>query len=181
LDVGGAPWDRKKHSTSGKECGAHPTPSGYALDVKTILVPIDFSGVSETVIAEAAALTRAVKGRLVLLNVIAPPIVETEYTPYVGNLAEITAAGEKHAAKRLAGFEQQLSADSFPVESIQLEGAPIPNIVEQAKQLRADYIVMGSHGHRALYDLLVGSTTHGVLLRAKCPVVIIPPSNRTTA
>jgi nucleotide-binding universal stress UspA family protein len=34
--------------------------------------------------------------------------------------------------------------------------------------------VMGSHGHTALYDLLVGSTTHGVLMRAICPVVIIP-------
>ena len=28
----------------------------------------------------------------------------------------------------------------------------------------------------ALYDLLVGSTTHGVLMRAKCPVVIVPAS-----
>jgi nucleotide-binding universal stress UspA family protein len=35
--------------------------------------------------------------------------------------------------------------------------------------------VMGSHGHTAFYDLLVGSTTHAVLKRAKCPVVIVPP------
>jgi len=35
--------------------------------------------------------------------------------------------------------------------------------------------VMGSHGHTALYDLLLGSTTHGVLFRAPCPVVIVPP------
>jgi nucleotide-binding universal stress UspA family protein len=33
---------------------------------------------------------------------------------------------------------------------------------------------MGSHGHTALYDLLVGSTTHQVLRKAKCPVVIVP-------
>ena len=46
--------------------------------------------------------------------------------------------------------------------------------MEQAKKLGADYIVMGSHGHTALYDLLVGSTTHGVLMRAACPVVITP-------
>ena len=47
-------------------------------------------------------------------------------------------------------------------------------IVEQAEKSRADYIVMGSHGHTAFYDLLVGSTTHGVLMRAKCPVLIVP-------
>jgi len=34
--------------------------------------------------------------------------------------------------------------------------------------------VVGSHGHGAFYDLLVGSTTHGLLLRASCPVLIVP-------
>jgi nucleotide-binding universal stress UspA family protein len=38
--------------------------------------------------------------------------------------------------------------------------------------------VMGSHGHTALYDLLVGSTTHGVLMRAQCPVVIVPSAKQ---
>jgi nucleotide-binding universal stress UspA family protein len=37
---------------------------------------------------------------------------------------------------------------------------------------------MGSHGHTAFYDLLVGSTTHGVLMRANCPVVIVPPEKK---
>ena len=48
------------------------------------------------------------------------------------------------------------------------------NVIEQANTCDPDYIVMGSHGHTAFYDLLVGSTTHGVLMRAKCPVVIVP-------
>ena len=42
-------------------------------------------------------------------------------------------------------------------------GAPSPHIIEQAQRVSADYIVMGSHGHTALYDLIVGSTTHGEL------------------
>jgi nucleotide-binding universal stress UspA family protein len=50
----------------------------------------------------------------------------------------------------------------------------VRSILDHAKQVSADYLVMGSHGHTALYDLLVGSTTHGVLLRAPCPVVITP-------
>jgi nucleotide-binding universal stress UspA family protein len=50
----------------------------------------------------------------------------------------------------------------------------VRTILDQAARVSADYVVMGSHGHTALYDLLVGSTTHGVLLRAPCPVVITP-------
>jgi nucleotide-binding universal stress UspA family protein len=143
--------------------------------VKTILTPIDFSGVSDAVVREAAALARAVEGRVVLLTIIQPPIITSEYAPMMENLSEITAAGEKAAAKNLARFAEKLATDSISSDVLQLNGAPVANIVEQAQKLGADYIVMGSHGHTAVYDLLVGSTTHGVLMRAKCPVVIVPP------
>ena len=142
--------------------------------MKTIVAPVDFSGATEAVLTEAMSLARAVEGRVVLLTVIQPPAITNEYSALMDNLAEIVAAGEKNAAKRLAELEARLQAEKIPVETIQINGPPIRVIVEQAKKLAADYIVMGSHGHTALYDLLVGSTTHGVLMRATCPVVITP-------
>ena len=142
--------------------------------MKTILAPIDFSSATETVVEEAANLTRAMEGKVVLLTVLQPPAITNEYSALVDNLAEIMAAGEKNAARRLAEIESKLKAAQVPVETVQLNGPPIRLIVEQAKELGASYIVMGSHGHTALYDLLVGSTTHGVLMRASCPVVITP-------
>ncbi len=142
--------------------------------MKTILAPIDFSAVSEAVVAEAASLARAHQGRVVLLSVIQPPVLLAEYAPLIEDLAEMTAAGEKNAALQLEKIETKLAADFVTAESVQVVGPPVAHIVEQAEKCDADYIVMGSHGHTALYDLLVGSTTHGVLLRAKCPVVIVP-------
>jgi len=125
-------------------------------------------------VAEATALARALDGRVVLLAVVQPPVVNYEYAAVMDNLAEITAAGERNAERRLAEIEEKLKAAGVPSESVQVVGGPIPLIIEQAKKVDADYIVMGSHGHTAFYDLLVGSTTHGVLMRAPCPVVIIP-------
>jgi nucleotide-binding universal stress UspA family protein len=142
--------------------------------MKTILAPIDFSPVSDAVVAEAARLARGLNGRVVLLTVTQPPVMVSEYAPLLENIAELTAAGEKNAARQLAKLEDRLRTDFVSAESLQFTGTPITHIVEQAESLRADYIVMGSHGHTALYDLLVGSTTHGVLMRAKCPVVIVP-------
>ena len=142
--------------------------------MKTVLAPIDFSGASEAVVSEAAALARSFNGRVVLLTVIQPPVITSEYAPMMENLAEITAAGEKAAGKNLAKIEERFKAESIPTESVQVNGAPVAHIVEQAQKFAADYIVMGSHGHTAVYDLLVGSTTHGVLMRAMCPVVIVP-------
>ncbi len=142
--------------------------------MKTILAPVDFSGATDAVVAEAMSLARAVEGRVVLLTVIQPPAITNEYSALMDNLAEIVAAGEKNAAKRLAELEGKFRAENIPVETQQVNGPPIRLIVDQAKKIAADYIVMGSHGHTALYDLLVGSTTHGVLMSASCPVVISP-------
>lgn len=149
--------------------------------MKTILAPIDFSGVSEAVVHQAATLARALHGRVVLLTVIQPPIITSEYAPMMENLAEITAAGEKAAARKMAEIEKRLQEDLIPAETVQVNGAPVAHIVEQAAKLAADYIVMGSHGHTAVYDLLVGSTTHGVLMRARCPLVIVPPKDAKPA
>ena len=143
--------------------------------MKTILAPIDFSEVTGAVVSEASALARAFGGRVVLLSVIQPPVITSEYAPMMENLSEILASGEKAAAKNLAKIEEQLQQNAVTVETLELNGAPVAHIVEQAQTFSADYIVMGSHGHTAVYDLLVGSTTHGVIMRAKCPVVIVPP------
>lgn len=146
----------------------------------TILAPLDFSVVSEAVIQEASALAHAHGGRIVLLTVI-QPVALNEYAPMMPDIGEIMAAGERNAARRLGELEERIRAAGIPVESLQLLGAAIPLIVEQAHKCEADYIVMGSHGHTALYDLLVGSTTHGVLMRATCPVVIVPAGKTLAA
>lgn len=143
--------------------------------MKTILAPVDFSPSTERVCTAAADLAKAVRGHVVLLHSVPPPIITTEFAPMVEDIAAITAANEKAAARRLARLMQTLRRRRIKVGSRQFFGAPIAHILEQANLLGADYIVIGSHGHTALYDLLAGSTAHGVLRKAPCPVVIIPP------
>ena len=53
-----------------------------------------------------------------------------------------------------------------------VEGDSGPVLVEAAR--RADLLVIGSHGHRRSYNLLMGSTSEYCLRRAQCPVVVIP-------
>lgn len=149
--------------------------------MKTILAPVDFSSATEAVVAEASALARAVNGKVVLLTVIQPPAAVADYAPLLQDIAEITAAGEKAAAAKLAKLQEKLQAESVSSEHVQVVGAPVHHIISEAERVDADYIVMGSHGHTALYELLVGSTTHGVLKRATCPVVIVPASKAGAA
>ncbi len=142
--------------------------------MKTILVPLDFSEVSNAVVTEAAALARALDGRVVLLTIMQSPALTAQSLAVAGDIGEMAAAGERFATQELRKYVMQLAADGVPAESQHYYGGPIEHIVEQAAERSADYVVMGSHGHTALYDLLVGSTTHGVLQGVTCPVVIVP-------
>ena len=141
--------------------------------MKTILVPVDFSAASTLVVAEAVALGRAVNARLVVLHVVQPPvIVDSEFGPQMS--AEYSVAASDSAAKQLRHLQQKLKSEGNTVETRHLVGLPGSSIIEVAENVEADYIVLGSHGHGAFYDLVVGSTTSRVLKQAKCPVVVVP-------
>jgi nucleotide-binding universal stress UspA family protein len=142
--------------------------------MKTILVPIDFSPVTKAVVDEANTLAQNCKGRIVLLYVVQPPVLVAEYGGVIEDVVPLIEAAEKAANQLLAQWKDYLTGSSVTTKTIKVEGFPAKEIVGQAKTLEADYIVMGSHGHTAFYDLLIGSTTSGVLKKASCPVVVVP-------
>ncbi|HEY0943656.1 MAG TPA: universal stress protein [Opitutaceae bacterium] len=146
--------------------------------MKIILTPVDFSAATTRVIEAASELAQAVSGQLVLLHVVQPPMVTSDYGLAMENVQEILAVSEKAAARQLAHLTDQLGKKSISAKTVQANGVPVATILDQAAKQGADYIVMGSHGHTALYDLLVGSTTHGVLMKAPCPVLIVPPGKK---
>lgn len=148
--------------------------------MKTILAPIDFSTATEGVIEAACTLARATQNKVLLLHVVQPPVLTSDYGLAVENFQEAIAISEKHSAKRLAEISDRLRTlhPDLAVETRQVNGPPILEILDAAKLYSAAYIVMGSHGHNAFYDLLVGTTTHGVLRKASSPVVIVPPPAR---
>lgn len=142
--------------------------------MKTILAPIDFSENSKLVITESVALARAIGARVVLLHVIPPlPDTASEFG-FAEATAKIAGAAVHNAVQRLAHIQRQLAARSFSVETFHTVGVPGAAIVARAQEFRASYIVIGSHGHGALYDLIVGSTTGRVLKEATCPVLVVP-------
>lgn len=140
----------------------------------TILTPIDFSGASDDVVKAASELAGILGAKIVLLHVVQPPVVTSDFGVGLENVQELMVISEKTATKNLDRQTARLAKKGLQVEGIVTTGSPIASIIKEADRVGARYIVMGSHGHTAFYDLLVGSTTQGVLKRAKCPVVVLP-------
>src|SRR5947209_8184547 len=112
--------------------------------MKTVLAAVDFSQVSERVMATAMELAQKSPARIVVLSVVQAPIVTSEYAPLIDHVGEIIAAGEKAAEQRLRKVARELRVRGMDCVTVQLTGSPVASILAQAQRHEADYIVMGS-------------------------------------
>ncbi len=142
--------------------------------MKTFLVPVDFSAVSEDVVNTAVSFARSFGAKVILLHIIQPPIATSEYALPVDAAQEAITASEKSAETKFIAFTDKLQSADLEAGAVVRHGPPVYTILEEAAKVKADFIIMGSHGHGKIYDLLVGSTASGVIKGAKCGVVILP-------
>jgi nucleotide-binding universal stress UspA family protein len=144
--------------------------------MKTILVPIDFSDVSGKVVETAASLAAVFGSRVILVHVAEPEPEFVGYDP--GPLTvRVAVAGDIHAdQRRLEALKLKFGATE--VLALHLQGSIPDEILKLAGEHAATLIVIGSHGHGALYQLFVGSVTTAVLKDAACPVLVVPSDRR---
>jgi len=152
--------------------------AGVPWGMKTILAPVDFSPVSDQIVRSATDLARAFGAKVVLLHVVQPPIVTSEYALPVEAVQETIDASEQVAKTRLAAIAATLQSAGVTTETVVRQGPPVLTILTEAEAVQADCIIMGSHGHGRIYDLLVGSTASGVMKEADCGVWVLPPAEK---
>ena len=142
--------------------------------MKTILALVDFSDVSLKVLNQVQVLAQAFKSHVTILHGIPmmPLVVDSVLgTPMIPQ--EQTAVEIQADLARLEMLTEPLRKCGVDVSLKQFHGLSIEQISQEALQFGADLIVVGSHHHNSLYNLLVGSVTHNILMGAKCPVLAV--------
>lgn len=142
--------------------------------MKTILAPLDFSDVTGAVLATATELAHAFEGKIVLLHVAMPEPAFVGYDPGPVTVQEDVVHEYAEEQTKLEHIRDSITKTGANVSVIHEEGPTLERILQVAKEQRADWIVIGSHGHTAFHQMLVGSVAHGVLRHAACPVVVVP-------
>jgi nucleotide-binding universal stress UspA family protein len=139
-----------------------------------IVVPVDFSRVTSDVIAVAINVAKMDDDRVLLVHATDIPIVYEPYGLGLSAMADAIAVNERYAKRRLRQLATRV-AKKFPaIEWDHAKGRPADAILNVVRGRDARFIVIGSHGHGAMYDMFVGSTTQAVLRRAPCPVIVVP-------
>ncbi|RDB34226.1 universal stress protein [Exiguobacterium sp. RIT594] len=87
--------------------------------------------------------------------------------------AEGAAGIEVARRKKLAPVEEKLEAADVSYYVTILRGEPGPTIVEHANQKQVDLTIIGSRGLNSLQEMMLGSVSHKIAKRVKCPVLIV--------
>jgi manganese transport protein len=134
---------------------------------RRILVPLDHSSRDRAAIAHAAAMARPHNATLYLLHV-----EEGATSRLFGSLASTAEVnvGEEY----FHGIVESLAQQGIHAELSVVHGQqPKDEIVQLARQLEPDLIVMGAHGHRGVKDLIFGNTINGVRHEVSAPVLVV--------
>lgn len=154
------------------------------IPIERILCPIDFSEFSRRALDHAAAIARRYESTVTVFNVttVPPAAALASGTPLLpitpptpGDL-EALLASMKRFADVEAGLETRLSMQ-FEIG----EGDAAGEILDRARTLPSDLIVMGTHGRSGFRRLLLGSVTEKVVRSARCPVLTVPPQTDDAA
>lgn len=141
---------------------------------ETILCAVDFSGDSAAALDWACRQAALTDARLVLLHVVHDPASSPGFYRRVGSewLEPMVAVAEDMMAEFLAAFRagvEQLPA----LETRLVRGLPPGRIVEVARELGADLVVVGSRGRTGLPHILLGSVAERVVQTAPVPVTVV--------
>jgi manganese transport protein len=147
--------------------GPFPAPS-----YSRILVPLDHSSLDRVALAHAAALAHAHRARLFLLH------VEEDVTSQVYGAMASTAEVEA-GREYLSRLVDSLDNSELQVEmAIRYSSDAKREIVNYAREIHPDLMVMGAHGHRRLKDLIFGNTIDPVRHALKVPILVVRDDSR---
>jgi nucleotide-binding universal stress UspA family protein len=147
--------------------------------IKTMLYASDLSPRARMVFRHAAGMAQKFDARLHAITVTRPGFMLShhEHGSDDGDIPSGDNAAEELLKRRIAVFEQAHPEYELHryLESVRgLEGDPAKVILEVARQIQADVIVMGSRGHSALDEILLGSVAHKVTIKTTVPVILVP-------
>lgn len=151
--------------------------------MKKLLIALDYDPSSKKVAETGFAIATAMKAEVTLLHVITDPVYysSTEYSPILGFGGQLeTTPIQLDSAESLTKASQHFldtakkHLGNTKIKTLVKEGDYADSILEAAKELGADIIVMGSHSRKWLQNIVIGSVSEKVLRHTTIPVFIIP-------
>jgi universal stress protein E len=144
------------------------------ITIRRILCPVDFSEFSRRALAHAAVIAGWYEAELVVVHVIPIALGAAGLPPAVP--ASVALMDPEAAARDLREFVGSAAAESPRLRTVVTAGPAAASIVDHARELDADLLVLGTHGRSGFERFMLGSVTEKAIRKASCPVLTVPPA-----
>lgn len=141
---------------------------------QNILVPIDGSETSLTVVKHAVDLAKAFNSKITVVQVLTlDPYIAAEYLSN-GQSNSLIERSREFIQNNMQAAQQLFQAEGVAVETKLLEGENIARMISLAvNDLKIDLVVLSSHGRTGLKKLIMGSVAQSLLTELQIPVMVI--------
>ena len=142
--------------------------------MKNILVGIDFKENTQNLIDEAIVLAEKFQSKIWLIHAVAP---EPDFVGYgVGpqSIRDFRAEELKNENKMLSDYVGTLKEKGIEADALFLMGATTNILLDTAKKLNSDLIIVGHHHHGFMQKLIFGDIAEEVVKKANTPVLVVP-------
>lgn len=140
-----------------------------------ILVPTDLSPASLSALEYAGELARPFNAEVVVLFVVEPIVYATPSDLYgaAADLGTVLQEQERSGRAQLLKIQARYRKKLPKLRAVQQTGTPYLVITTAAKKLKADMIVMSTHGRTGLSHLFLGSVAEKIVRTSPCPVLTV--------
>jgi nucleotide-binding universal stress UspA family protein len=144
-----------------------------------LLVAVDLSESTQTIVEKVEEINKEYRAKVWILHNAEPEpdILEFKVDPLAARETLAKKFHNEHC--QIQEIANRLRKAGLDATALLVHGSTVEAILKEASDLDVDMIVVGTHGRGAMYKLLVGSVSEGVLRKSRYPVLVIPTHKRT--
>jgi nucleotide-binding universal stress UspA family protein len=148
-------------------------PRNPAIALQKILVPIDFSEHSKNALKYAIPFAQQFKASLDLIYVVEPTIYPADFSFGQIGFPNVEEELRIRGTQELENLISREIAGKVPSRKVVCIGKPFYEINLYAEEHKIDLIIIATHGHSGMEQILFGSTAEKVVRKAPCPVLVV--------
>ncbi len=143
------------------------------------LVAVDLSESTQIIVKKAEEIAKPLSAKVWILHNVEPDPDVLGFKADPQAARETLAKNFHREHRQIQKIAKRLRKTGLKTTALLVHGATVDTILKEASKLDVDMIVVGSHGRGAMYQLLLGSVSEGILHKSRCPILVVPTHGRT--
>jgi|25BtaG_2_1085352.scaffolds.fasta_scaffold01198_2 nucleotide-binding universal stress UspA family protein len=143
-------------------------------ELENILVAVDFNDAVGDLLAYAEGLAQKFGSKVWVLHVAAPDPDFVGYEPGPQYIRDFKAEEFREEHRNLQMYCDNFLSEEIEKEALLIQGSTVEAVLEEAKKLQSDLLIVGTHKHSFLHNLLQESVSLELLKKVSIPMLTIP-------